>query len=104
MSETTIGAAAAAWGFVMALSPVLQGLRMWRTRSSRDVSVGYFALLIPGFLLWVAYGVARDDVFIALPNAVSTLTAVLLIAFALVLRHRERAGRTTQHGPLPPDH
>lgn len=56
MPEWTMGVAASAWGFVMALAPVLQLVRMLRRRSSEDVSVGYFCLLVPGFLLWVGYG------------------------------------------------
>jgi uncharacterized protein with PQ loop repeat len=86
VSEAAVGTAAAAWGFVMALSPVLQLHRMFRTGSSQDVSVGYFSLLVPGFLLWVAYGVASNDPFIALPNSMAALTALILITYALAMR------------------
>jgi MtN3 and saliva related transmembrane protein len=88
MSENVWGTAAAAWGVVMAVSPALQLLRMARTRSSEDVSIGYFALLVPGFLLWVAYGVVSGDPFIAFPNVVAALTASVLIAYAVALRRR----------------
>lgn len=90
MSETVVGAVAAVWGFVMALSPALQIRHMLRTGSSTDVSIGYFMLLIPGFLLWVAYGAVTDDPFLAVPNAVAAVTALILIACALRLRHRAR--------------
>jgi MtN3 and saliva related transmembrane protein len=88
MSANAWGTAAAVWGVVMALSPALQLLRMARTGSSEDVSIGYFVVLLPGFLLWVAYGAASGDPFIALPNSVAALTASVLIAYAVALRRR----------------
>jgi len=53
MVVTGLAVAAAAWGVLMGISPVLQIRRMLRQRSSRDVSVGYFAILLVGFLLWI---------------------------------------------------
>lgn len=96
MPDWIIGVTAAAWGFVMALAPVLQIIRMLRRRSSEDVSVGYFCLLVPGFLLWVGYGLSIDDVFLALPNALAAVTGACLIAVAVRLR-RDAATR-----PAPP--
>jgi uncharacterized protein with PQ loop repeat len=70
----------------MALSPVLQIRRMLLTRSSRDVSTGYFVLLVPGFALWVAYGIASHDPFLAIPNTIAAIVAMAVIAVALTLR------------------
>lgn len=86
MTSAILGAAAAAWGIIMALAPALQIRRMLITRSSRDVSTGYYLLLLPGFLLWVAYGTASNDPDLAIPNTVSAIVAVLLIAIAQKLR------------------
>ncbi|HZC39375.1 MAG TPA: SemiSWEET family transporter [Streptosporangiaceae bacterium] len=86
--QTMLGAIAAGWGIVMALSPALQIRRMLATRSSRDISVGYFLLLIPGFLLWVGYGIASGDAFLAIPNATAAVVAALLITVAVTLRRR----------------
>lgn len=54
---------AASWAVLMALTPLLQVRRMVQRRSSADVSLGYLDLviLIPGFALWAAYGVASHD-------------------------------------------
>jgi MtN3 and saliva related transmembrane protein len=88
MSPAVLGTTAAAWGIVMALSPVLQVRRMLLTRSSEDVSTGYFVLLIPGFLLWVAYGIASRDLFLAILNAIAVIVAVVLIGVAVTLRRK----------------
>ncbi len=58
MLTTALASLAASWGVVMACAPILQMARMWRARSSAGVSLAYFAVLIPGFGLWLAYGAA----------------------------------------------
>jgi MtN3 and saliva related transmembrane protein len=88
MSLAVLGTMAAAWGVVMAVSPVLQVRRMLVTRSAEDVSTGYFLLLIPGFLLWVAYGIASGDLFLAIPNAIAAIVAVALLGVAMTLRRK----------------
>jgi uncharacterized protein with PQ loop repeat len=90
MLLTILGVSTAAWGLVMALSPLLQVRRMVRRRSSEDVSVGFFAVLLPGFVLWLAYGVARDDPVLIVPNVVALVVGVSTIAVARVLRRQPR--------------
>ena len=51
-----LAATAAAWGILMAISPGLQIRKMLLHRSSREVSIAYFWVLLVGFTLWVAYG------------------------------------------------
>lgn len=85
-AESILAAIAASWGVVMGLSPVLQIRRMLRTRSSRDVSIGYLAVLNVGFLLWVTYGVAIPNVALAIPNTVAFVVGCATIAVTLRLR------------------
>ena len=47
MVVSFLAASASAWGVLMGLSPVLQIRRMLRQRSSREVSLGYFAICWP---------------------------------------------------------
>jgi MtN3 and saliva related transmembrane protein len=83
---TFLAAAASTWGVLMGIAPVLQIRRMLRERSSRDLSLGYFAILLVGFLLWVAYGVASGNLALVIPNSVSLLVGIVLFAVALRLR------------------
>ena len=53
----------------MGLSPVLQIRRMLRERSSREVSLGYYAILLAGFLLWISYGIAAENLWLIVPTA-----------------------------------
>jgi MtN3 and saliva related transmembrane protein len=89
MVVTGLAVAAAVWGVLMGISPVLQIRRMMRQRSSRDVSVGYFAILLVGFLLWIGYGIAARNLALIVPNAVALLIGASTVAIALRLReHR----------------
>ena len=42
-------------------------------RSSRDVSIGYFAILAIGSTLWASYGVSLGNLAILIPNVVASL-------------------------------
>ena len=53
MAPVGLAVAASAWGVLMGISPVLQIRRMLREHSSREVSLGYFAVLLIGFVLWI---------------------------------------------------
>lgn len=86
----TLGFAAAAWGVLMAISPLLQIRRMVQRRSSADVSIAYLAVLQFGFLLWIGYGISLGNPFIALPNSVAALVGACTMTVAWFLRHGPR--------------
>jgi uncharacterized protein with PQ loop repeat len=83
----TLGVAAAAWGVLMAISPLLQIRRMVERRSSADVSIAYLAVLEFGFLLWIGYGISLGNPFIAIPNSVAALVGAATMLVAWTLRH-----------------
>ena len=82
---TTLAFAAASWAILMALAPLLQLRRMLQRRSSEDLSSATVVLL-PGFLLWVLYGLASSDLALVVPNVLAVLVATLTAGCALVLR------------------
>lgn len=92
MIVTGLAAAAATWGVLMGISPVLQIRRMLRQRSSKDVSIGYFAVLLIGFVLWLSYGIAARNLALIVPNAVALLIGAGTIAVARQLSNEPGAG------------
>jgi MtN3 and saliva related transmembrane protein len=86
----TLGAAAAAWGVLMAISPLLQIRRMLARRSSGDVSISYLLVLEFGFFLWIGYGFALGNPFIIVPNTVAAVIGVLTMVVAWMYRHGAR--------------
>jgi uncharacterized protein with PQ loop repeat len=86
VASTALAVAASSWAVLMGIAPVLQIRRMLRERSSRDVSIAYFAILLVGFLLWIAYGAAAGLPALVIPNTVAVLVGTAVIAVALRLR------------------
>jgi MtN3 and saliva related transmembrane protein len=86
--ETTLGFMAATWAIAMALGPVLQIRKILERRSSDGVSIGYFVILLVGFLLWLAYGIAASSFVLIVPNIAAA--AVTATTIAVALRYRPR--------------
>ena len=66
----------------MALAPILQIRAILRHRTSKSVSVGYMQVLLVGFMLWLAYGIASHNPVIIIPNIVATIVAAATIGVA----------------------
>jgi MtN3 and saliva related transmembrane protein len=79
---TVLGIGAATWGIVMALSPVLQIRRILNRRSSEDVSIGYFLVLLGGFAIWIAYGISIGNLVLIVPNSVAFCVGATTILIA----------------------
>jgi uncharacterized protein with PQ loop repeat len=94
--QDTLELVVSVWAVAMAVSPGLQIRQMLRTGESEDVSVGYFAVLTVGFILWVIYGISIDDMVLAVPNSIATIFGASTIVIALRLRGNSgsRAGVT----------
>jgi MtN3 and saliva related transmembrane protein len=84
--ESTLAFAAAAWAMAMALGPVLQIRRIVDQQSSRGVSIAFFVVLLVGFALWVAYGIASGNAVLIVPNAVAGVVMAGTIGVAIRYR------------------
>lgn len=93
MAENVLAVAAASWGVLMGLSPVLQIRRMLTERSSRGLSVSYFLVLLVGFLLWICYGIAVGNPVLIVPNSISFVAGIITVIVALRLRPPRPAAR-----------
>jgi MtN3 and saliva related transmembrane protein len=88
-----LAVAATLTGILMALAPSLQIRRMFQTRSSRDVSIGYLALLDLGFVIWISYGLSIGNPALIISNAASLSFMTITILVALGFRRaRSDAG------------
>jgi MtN3 and saliva related transmembrane protein len=77
-----LGLAAAA---CTTLAFVPQVTKAWRTRSTKDISLGMFLLMVGGIVLWLIYGALRTDIPLVVAN-VATLGLAGTILY-LKLRH-----------------
>jgi MtN3 and saliva related transmembrane protein len=87
-STTLLGVATTAWGVVMSVAPILQIRRIRAAGTSAGVSRGHLLVLLVGFSLWLAYGIAIDLLPLVITNAVSLVaTGAWLVE---VRRFRQR--------------
>ncbi len=80
---TTVLGLAAAFCTTAAFAP--QALKAWRSRSTADISLSMFLLMVTGIVLWLAYGVLIGDLPLILANGVTLCLAGTILA--LKLRH-----------------
>ena len=62
-----------------------QAIRIWRTRSARDVSLAMYLMMSAGNSLWLAYGVLIGSVSMIFANA----TCLLMVVSVLGLKIRD---------------
>ena len=58
---------------------VPQLTRIWRTKSAHDLSYGMFSAFSLGILLWLIYGVFRDDLPIIVANGITLVLSVTIL-------------------------
>lgn len=69
---TVIGFMAAA---LTTIAFIPQVIKVWKTRSARDVSVGMYALFTTGVALWLAYGLLIESWPVIVANSITLLLA-----------------------------
>ena len=91
MTLTTIIGLAA--GGITTFAYVPQVIRTWRTKSSGDLSLGMFGLLVIGVILWLTYGLMINDLLIIIANVVTlSLQCSVLV---MIIRQRRRPTQRT---------
>lgn len=62
-----------------------QAIRIWRTRSARDVSLAMYLMMAAGNSLWLTYGALIGSVSMIFANA----TCLMMVASVLALKIRD---------------
>jgi MtN3 and saliva related transmembrane protein len=56
-----------------------QVIKTYRSRSARDLSLFMFSIFCLGTLLWLWYGILKQDVPVIAANAVTTVLALAIL-------------------------
>jgi len=75
---TLIGLMAA---FLTTIALLPQLLRVWKTKSTKDISVGMFTLQCSSVSLWAIYGVFMNDLAIIAANSLVFVQAATMLLF-----------------------
>lgn len=70
-------------GFVTTLTFLPQVIKTWREKSAADISLMMFLIAAANEVMWIAYGVLKDDWVIITTNAVVLLMSLTMIALKL---------------------
>lgn len=81
---TLLGLAA---GTLTTLSFVPQVVKIWKSKSAEDISLGMFTMFSLGILLWVIYGLLIDSPPLVIANAITLILAITI----LLLKRRYRS-------------
>jgi MtN3 and saliva related transmembrane protein len=73
---TIIGLMAAALT-VIAFFPQL--VKVWKTKSTKDISLGMFAIFCSGVFLWLVYGILIQDPSVAIANFLVFVQAFIIL-------------------------
>jgi MtN3 and saliva related transmembrane protein len=86
MSTITLNVLGFVAGVLTTAAFIPQVLKIWRTRSARDISLGMYLVFTSGVALWLVYGIALGSLPIIVANV---CTLVLALAVLLMkLRYR----------------
>jgi MtN3 and saliva related transmembrane protein len=81
MSVTSVIGFAAASATTIAFLP--QVIRTWKTRSTKDISLGMFGLYAAGIFLWLVYGLLLNDGPLIWSNAITLVLTLIILGFKL---------------------
>jgi MtN3 and saliva related transmembrane protein len=77
---TALGLAAATLT-VIAFFPQL--MKTWKTKSTKDISLGMFSAFCVGVLLWFVYGISISDLPVTIANLLTFIQALIILMFKL---------------------
>ena len=74
-------------GTCTTISLLPQLIRIWRSKSARDISLAMFSVFGIGILLWLVYGIGVHSPAVIATNAASLLLAVAILALSMRYQH-----------------
>ncbi len=74
-------------GLITAFTFLPQVIKTWKTKSAKDVSLAMFVIALTNQILWLAFGMLRDDPVIIITNAVMLFMTSIMISLKLKYNH-----------------
>ena len=68
---------------VTALTFLPQVIKTWKEKSAKNVSLLMFIIAAVNEVMWIAYGVLRDDMVIIVTNVIMIFMATIMISLKL---------------------
>ena len=86
MSATALNVLGFVAGVLTTAAFIPQVIKIWRTRSARDISLGMYTVFTSGVVLWLVYGLALGSMPIILANIFTLVLALAILVMKLKYR------------------
>jgi len=83
-------------GISMALSGLPQGYRIWKRKTSDDISISLWIILLNGVMWWFVYGITIGSISLIITN--STCLVLDSIVLFLIIRYKKVKRRQVMVG------
>ena len=70
-------------GTLTTIAFVPQVIKIWKTKSAKDISLGMFVILCTGISLWVVYGILVKSLPVVVANAMSLVFALSILVLKM---------------------
>ncbi|OMQ13163.1 SemiSWEET family sugar transporter [[Flexibacter] sp. ATCC 35103] len=70
-------------GTCVTISVIPQIIKVWKTKKVKQISLKTFGILTFGILVWIIYGILKEDLPIILTNSVSLCLNLIMVYFII---------------------
>jgi MtN3 and saliva related transmembrane protein len=70
-------------GALTTISLLPQVIKIWKSKSAKDISLGMYSILCSGLLLWIFYGFFIDSAPVVITNILSFILACVIMALKM---------------------
>ena len=70
-------------GFCTTVAFFPQAVKVWKSKSTKDISLYMFIIFTTGVVCWLIYGGAMSDIPLILANAVTLILSIFILIYKL---------------------
>jgi MtN3 and saliva related transmembrane protein len=70
-------------GICVTISVVPQIIKVWKTKKVKQISLKTFGILTFGLLIWIIYGIIKNDLPIIITNSISFCLNLIMVYFII---------------------
>ncbi len=70
-------------GTLTTIAFVPQVIKIWKTKSAKDISLGMFVILCTGIILWIVYGILVKSLPLVAANATTLVFALTILVLKM---------------------
>jgi MtN3 and saliva related transmembrane protein len=74
-------------GLLIIISFIPQLIVIVKNKSAKDVSISTYVILLIGQILWIIYGILRNDLQVIVTNIITTFLTIFIIIFSLYFNY-----------------